>query len=86
VSIGRSAKPFLSIPLFEAADNEIDIIGSFRYHDTYPKALALVASGRVNVKPLVTHHFPLEKATEAFEVAESGRDGAIKVAIDVTKP
>jgi L-iditol 2-dehydrogenase len=86
VSIGRSAKPYLSIPLFEAADNEIDIIGSFRYHDTYPKALALVASGRVNVKPLVTHHFPLEKTAEAFQVAESGRDGAIKVAIDVTKP
>lgn len=45
VSIGRSAKNNLSIPLFEAADNEIDIIGSFRYHDCYPKALALVASG-----------------------------------------
>jgi L-iditol 2-dehydrogenase len=72
VSIGRSAKNNLSIPLFEAADNEIDIIGSFRYHDCYPKALALVASGAVNVKPLITHRFPLAKSKDAFELAESG--------------
>jgi len=85
VSIGRSAKNNLSIPLFEAADNEIDIIGSFRYRGSYPKALALVASGIVNVKPLITHRFPLMRAREAFELAESGADGAIKVAIDVDK-
>eukprot|EP01102_Stenamoeba_stenopodia_P014736 TRINITY_DN4933_c0_g1_i3.p1 TRINITY_DN4933_c0_g1~~TRINITY_DN4933_c0_g1_i3.p1 ORF type:complete len:352 (-),score=48.11 TRINITY_DN4933_c0_g1_i3:28-1083(-) len=85
VSIGRSAKNNLSIPLFEAADNEIDIIGSFRYRDCYPKALALVASGIVNVKPLITHRFPLAKSKDAFELAESGNDGAIKVAIEVDK-
>jgi len=81
VSIGRSAKPFQNIPLFEAADKEIDIIGSFRYANAYPLALELVASGQINVKPLVTHHFDVSNCQEAFEVAEVGRDGAIKVAI-----
>jgi len=84
VSIGRGAKPIQNIPLFEAADKEVDIYGSFRYHDTYPAALEIVASGRVNVKPLVTHHFNLRQSQEAFEVAETGRDGAIKVAIQVS--
>jgi len=83
LSIGRSSKPLQNIPLFEAADKEIDIMGSFRYHDTYPQALELVASGQINVKPLVTHRFTLEESQKAFELAESGGDGAIKIAIVV---
>jgi L-iditol 2-dehydrogenase len=85
LSIGRSAKPMQNIPLFEAADKEIDILGSFRYHDTYPIALELISTGQINVKPLVTHHFPFSKVNEAFEVAETGRDGAIKVTIQVSE-
>jgi L-iditol 2-dehydrogenase len=81
--IGRSAKSHVNIPLFDAADREIDLMGSFRYRNTYPKALALVASGQVNVKPLVTHYYPLSKVLDAFEHGESGRDGAIKVVIQV---
>jgi len=85
VSIGRGAKPMQSIPLFEAADKEVDICGSFRYHDTYPAAMELIASGKINVKPLVTHHFDLKDCQKAFETAEVGKDGAIKVAIQVSK-
>jgi L-iditol 2-dehydrogenase len=84
LSIGRGHKDYQSIPLFEAADKEIDILGSFRYHGTYAKALELVASGQVNVKDLVSHRFTLEKVQEAFETAEVGKDGAIKVAINVS--
>eukprot|EP01127_Copromyxa_protea_P001688 TRINITY_DN11623_c0_g1_i1.p1 TRINITY_DN11623_c0_g1~~TRINITY_DN11623_c0_g1_i1.p1 ORF type:complete len:366 (-),score=78.64 TRINITY_DN11623_c0_g1_i1:57-1127(-) len=80
-SVGRSGKPSQDIPLFEAMDKEIDIIGSFRYRNTYPTALELVASGRVNVKPLVTHHFTHKQSQEAFETAEVGRGGAIKCCI-----
>jgi len=83
LSIGRSAKPMQTIPLFEAADKEIDILGSFRYHDSYPTALELVSSGKINVKPLVTHHFSFSQVGEAFETAETGKDGAIKVTIHV---
>jgi L-iditol 2-dehydrogenase len=81
ISIGRSAKSFLSIPLFDAADNEVDIIGAFRYHGNYPTALALIASGRVNVKPLISHHFKMEESAEAFDTAEKGKGNAIKVII-----
>jgi len=85
MSIGRGAKPIQNIPLFEAADKEVDICGSFRYHDTYPAALELVASGKLNVKPLVTHHFSLQECQQAFETAEVGKDGATKVTIQVSK-
>ncbi len=46
---------------------------------TYPRAIQLVESGKVNVRSLVTHTFPLDRATEAFAVA-ARRDG-LKVVI-----
>lgn len=35
-------------------------------------AIAMLASGKVNVKPLVTHRFPLEQAVHAFETTRQG--------------
>jgi L-iditol 2-dehydrogenase len=49
----------------------------------YPKSLELVASGKINVKPLVTHRFQLDQVTEAFETARLGKGGAIKVTIEM---
>jgi len=85
MTIGRGAKRTQYIPIFEASNKEVDICGSFRYHDTYPSALELMATGKINVKPLVTHHYPLEECQIAFETAETGREGAIKVFIQVSK-
>ena len=46
---------------------------------TYPRAIQLVESGKVNVRSLVTHTFPLDQAAEAFAVA-ARREG-LKVII-----
>ena len=47
---------------------------------TYPRAIQLIESGKVNVRSLVTHTFSLEHAAEAFAVA-ARRDG-LKVIIN----
>jgi L-iditol 2-dehydrogenase len=81
VMLGRPASSELELPLQEAVDNEVDIVGAFRYHGQYPNALALVESGKVNVAGLVTHRFGMNEIQEAFEMADTGSDGAIKVMI-----
>lgn len=47
---------------------------------SYPSALEMVASGRIDLKPLVTHRFVLEQVSDAFEAAKSGK--GIKVLIE----
>lgn len=46
-------------------------------------ALQLIASREVDVRGMVTHHFPLDRAAEAYELAHSREDGALKVVVDM---
>ncbi len=46
----------------------------------YGDALEVMGTGKINTEPLVTHVFPLEKITEAFETGLK-QDEAIKVMI-----
>jgi len=73
----------IKLPLVDAAVREVDIRGIFRYANCYLKALELISSGQVNVKPLVTHHFEFKDVLKAFEVARDMSDGAIKVCINL---
>jgi L-iditol 2-dehydrogenase len=50
-----------------------------RMKHTYPRAIALVSKGLVDLRSLVTHRFPLEQANQAFQVAE--RRQGLKVII-----
>lgn len=62
----------VTIQLSSALMREIDIKSVFRYRNCYPIALALVESGRINLKPLITHRYRLEQAIEAFEACSRG--------------
>ncbi|RWS21488.1 sorbitol dehydrogenase-like protein, partial [Leptotrombidium deliense] len=64
----------VKVPLVDAACREVDIRG------VYAQALELVASGKVDVKPLITDRYKLEQTLDAFEKAKSGN--AIKVVIE----
>jgi threonine dehydrogenase-like Zn-dependent dehydrogenase len=55
----------------------INSIGPDVQHD-FPIAVELVASGAIDVSPLVTHHFPLAEADAGFDLFADRRDGVIK--------
>jgi threonine dehydrogenase-like Zn-dependent dehydrogenase len=48
----------------------------------FPLAMQWISEGRIDVAPIITHHFPLSKLEEAFELFRDRRDGAIKVIVN----
>ncbi|GFP33047.1 L-iditol 2-dehydrogenase, partial [Candidatus Hakubella thermalkaliphila] len=80
VLVGMGPDEF-NFPVLTIGAKELDVRGVFRYVNTYPAAVELVANGAVNLKPLVTHHYPLDQVVEAMDVAHKGTGGAIKVAV-----
>ncbi len=57
----------VSASLARRKDLELRVVHRMKH--TYPRAIRLVASGRVDLKSLVTHSFPLTAVVEAFQVA-----------------
>ena len=51
-----------------------------RMNDVYPRAIALAASGQVDLAGLVTDRFPLARAADAF--AAAARRGGLKVIVE----
>lgn len=73
--------PEMKLPVINAFVREVDIRGIFRYANCYPAAIEMVASGKVDVKPLITHRFKLEETLKAFETSKTGAGNAVKVMI-----
>lgn len=42
----------------------------------------IIAEGKLDTEPLITHTYPLSQIDEAYELFENKRDGVIKVAVD----
>ena len=45
------------------------------------ETLALIAAGKIDTTPLITHTYPLNRIEEAYALFENRQDGVIKVAI-----
>ncbi len=52
-----------------------------RMKNTYPRAIELISGNRVDVKSIISHHFPLEQSIQAFQLAFQ-REG-LKILIDL---
>ena len=54
------------LPLSVVQERELELTGTFRYANTWPTAIALVTSGRVDLDRLVTGTYALADAVEAL--------------------
>jgi L-iditol 2-dehydrogenase len=70
VVVGMGPADEASLPLALIQNREIWLTGTFRYANTYPTAIALVATGRVDVEAIITGHFGLDQAEAALRAGE----------------
>lgn len=82
VLVGLPVDP-VSFDVAGAISREVRIETVFRYANVFDRALALIASGKVDLKPLVTGTYPFEKSIVAFERAASGDPSDVKIQIQV---
>ncbi|MCJ8508958.1 L-idonate 5-dehydrogenase [Rhizobium lemnae] len=59
----------ITIPLNALVGKEIVWRGSQRFHAEFAQAVDLISSRAIDVRPIISHEFPLEQAIDAFEQA-----------------
>jgi D-xylulose reductase len=83
VLVGMPVEP-VAFDVVSAAAKEVRIETVFRYANVYDRAIAMLASAKVDLKPLISATFPFEKSIEAFERAAEGRPTDVKLQIRVS--
>jgi len=70
---GRQVQPGLggevTIPQNQIVTKEIELCGSFRFHEEFARAVKLIGAKRLPLAPLLTGVFPIDDAMAAFEAA-----------------
>lgn len=82
VYIGMPGNP-IPYDIVAAQIKEARVEHIFRYAHVYPKALSLMAGGRLDVKPLITDKFDFAHSVEAFEFASHMPPTSVKVQIEL---
>lgn len=73
-----------TVNMFHLGEHELNVFGSMMYrHEDYEAAVEMIASGKINIEPLITKHFPFEKYLNAYEYIEEQGDKSMKVFIDL---
>ncbi|KML62460.1 sulfurtransferase [Burkholderia cepacia] len=82
VLIGMPVDPVpLDVVALQAKEGRIESV--FRYANIFPRALALIASGAIDVKPFISRTFPFSEGVRAFEEAASGQPRDVKIQIEM---
>lgn len=55
----------------------------FRYAHVFPRCVAMLSSGAIDVKPLITRTFEFADSVRAFEIAASAPKGEVKMQIEL---
>jgi L-iditol 2-dehydrogenase len=61
----------MTLPVSRIQERELTVTGTFRYAHTWPAAIALAASGRVQLDRLVTGHYGLDQVRDALTAART---------------
>jgi D-xylulose reductase len=80
VYVGMPVEP-IRFDIVAAQAKEARIETVFRYAHVYPRAIDLISSGKINLKPLLTDQYEFKRSIEAFEYATHMRPESVKIQI-----
>ncbi|MDA8358470.1 MAG: NAD(P)-dependent alcohol dehydrogenase [Actinomycetota bacterium] len=83
VLVGAGTDPDVSLPLDAIRRRELKVVGDFRYANTFPTAIALASSGRIDLEGLVDARFGLTEIDRALRATRED-PSLLKVMVDVT--
>jgi L-iditol 2-dehydrogenase len=81
IVVGIPAEDLITMRAAPARRKGLSIKMSRRMKHTYPAAIDLAVSGRIDLAPLASHRFGLGQSREAFETAAFYRDGVVRAMI-----
>lgn len=81
VIVGIAATERISFDLSPLRKKELTIQNVRRQNGTVAATIEMMAAGRIDVMPLVTHHFPLADIQAALDLAADRRDGVVKAMV-----
>lgn len=70
----------MTVPMQALTAKELQLRGSFRFHEEFFTGVGLMRKGLIDVKPLITHTVAIDDAVKGFELA-SDRTQAMKAQI-----
>jgi len=73
----------MTLPVGTVLDKELTLKSVFRYRHIYPMAIEAVASGKVNLKGIVTNEFTLDEAPKAMEYSVNNKADIVKAVIKI---
>lgn len=82
VFIGMPGAP-IAYDVLAAQVKEARVEHIFRYAHIWPRAVAMLASGKIDVTPLITETYGFGDSIEAFDYARSAPPGTVKVQIEM---
>ena len=86
ITLVGNLAPEVPLPLQSVVTREITLFGSCASRGEYPEAIALMASGAIDVAPLISAVAPLEEGASWFERLHRGGEGLLKVVLTPSTP
>jgi D-xylulose reductase len=82
IFIGMPVEP-VPVNIVAAQAKEARMETVFRYANIYPRGVALLGSGKIDVKPLITDRYKFTDAIEAFDYAANPQPRSVKTVIEM---
>ena len=71
----------MNLPVQQLTAKELQLRGSFRFHDEFFTGVSWMQSKKIDVEPLITHTLKIDDMKQAFKLA-TDRSVAMKVQLD----